>query len=286
MTGHGAKFSRKKEEAIAALVSQRNAEEAARAIGIAPQTLYRWLKIPEFETAYREAREALSSQALARLQKASGAAVTILLRIMYDQSAPRTARLKAAELVLDSVKDAVAAEEVGARLRRLKQGRQSKPGRHASITPPADQKPRAAGHGGKFGRKKEQAITGLLTQRNIEEAARYAGIGTTTLYRWLKDPAFQAAYREARVTAFAQAGARLQQAAGPAVTTILNIMVESGASPAAQVRACALVLKRATGGSERDIEAWLRESRDFRGTSPPGHGPAPREVGRGQPKAA
>ena len=31
MTGHGAKFGRKKEEAIAALLTQRNVEEAARA---------------------------------------------------------------------------------------------------------------------------------------------------------------------------------------------------------------------------------------------------------------
>jgi len=39
------------------------------------------------------------------------------------------------------------------------------------------------GHGAKFGRKKEEAIAALLTQRNIEEAARTAGIGTQTLLR-------------------------------------------------------------------------------------------------------
>ena len=37
-----------------------------------------------------------------------------------------------------------------------------------------------AGHGEKFGRKKEEAIVALLTQRNVEEAARTAGIGTRT----------------------------------------------------------------------------------------------------------
>jgi len=44
------------------------------------------------------------------------------------------------------------------------------------------------GHGSKFGRKKEDAIAALLTQRNVEEAARVAGIGTRTLIRWLKIP--------------------------------------------------------------------------------------------------
>ena len=34
------------------------------------------------------------------------------------------------------------------------------------------------GHGSKFGRKKEEAIAALLTQRNIEEAAR---VTATTL---------------------------------------------------------------------------------------------------------
>lgn len=47
-----------------------------------------------------------------------------------------------------------------------------------------------AGHGAKIGRKQEEAIAALLTQRNIEEAARAAGIGTRTLIRWLKLPEF------------------------------------------------------------------------------------------------
>lgn len=56
MKGHGAKFSRKMEEAVAALLTQRNVDEAARAVGIGPATLLRWQKEPEFQRAYREAR--------------------------------------------------------------------------------------------------------------------------------------------------------------------------------------------------------------------------------------
>jgi hypothetical protein len=65
-TGHGSKFSRKKEEAIAALLTQRNVEEAARTAGIGTQTLLRWLKVPEFQAAYLEARRATVSQSNAR----------------------------------------------------------------------------------------------------------------------------------------------------------------------------------------------------------------------------
>jgi hypothetical protein len=56
MATPGSKFSRKKEAAIAALLGQRNIEEAAESIGIRTKTMLRWLKLPEFDAAYRQAR--------------------------------------------------------------------------------------------------------------------------------------------------------------------------------------------------------------------------------------
>ena len=41
MTGHGAKFGRKKEDAIAALFTHRTIEEAARSLNIATKMLLR-----------------------------------------------------------------------------------------------------------------------------------------------------------------------------------------------------------------------------------------------------
>ena len=46
------------------------------------------------------------------------------------------------------------------------------------------------GHGAKYERKKEEAIVALLTQKNIEEAARSIGIGSATLQRSLR-PGFR-----------------------------------------------------------------------------------------------
>lgn len=71
MAGHGEKFGRKKEEAIAALLTQPTIEAAARAIGIGTRTMMRWLQRPEFQTAYRKARRDVQIQATARLQQAS-----------------------------------------------------------------------------------------------------------------------------------------------------------------------------------------------------------------------
>jgi hypothetical protein len=98
--GHGTKFGRKKEAAIAALLTHRNIEEAAKAVGISSPTLIAWMKVPEFDQANREARRDAFRQSVARLQQASGAAVTTLLKIMMDGSAPASTRLRAADIVL------------------------------------------------------------------------------------------------------------------------------------------------------------------------------------------
>jgi hypothetical protein len=121
VTGHGAKFGRKQEDAIVALLTQRNMEDAAKSVGISPKTLLRWLKIPEFQTAYRDARRAAYSQATARLQQATGAAVSTLLKIMVDTSAPPSTRVRAADSVLDHAKQAIEIEDVEVRVAALEQ---------------------------------------------------------------------------------------------------------------------------------------------------------------------
>ena len=41
---------------MAALLTQRDIEEAAKSIQVDPQTLLRWLKVTEFQNAFREAK--------------------------------------------------------------------------------------------------------------------------------------------------------------------------------------------------------------------------------------
>ena len=119
MTGHGAKFGRKKEEAIAALLSQRNVEEAAHVVGVDAKTLLRWMKQPDFDAAYRAARRLAFGQAIARLQQAAGAAASVLLKIVVDGSAPPSTRVRAAEIVLDKAAKAIELEDIEARVTEL-----------------------------------------------------------------------------------------------------------------------------------------------------------------------
>jgi transposase-like protein len=119
MVGHGSKFGRKKEEAIAALLTQRNIEEAAKAIGIAANTLLRWMKEPDFNRAYREARRQAFGQSIARLQQATSAAAATLMKIMVDQNAPASTRVRAADSIFNHAAKAIEIEDIEARVTEL-----------------------------------------------------------------------------------------------------------------------------------------------------------------------
>ena len=116
MKGHGAKFGRKKEEAIIALLMQRNVEEAARSIGISTQTLVRWMKLPEFQKPYREAKWAAFGQSVARLHYLSSAAVSTLGKIMLDSKTPPATRVRAADSILDHTIKAIETEDIEVRV--------------------------------------------------------------------------------------------------------------------------------------------------------------------------
>ena len=119
MLGHGTKFGRKKEEAIAALLSQRNLEEAARAVGVVPNTLLRWMKEPEFDAAFREARRLAFGQSIARLQQAASAAATTLLKVMVDPATPPATKVRAADSELGHAAKAIEIEDIEARVSEL-----------------------------------------------------------------------------------------------------------------------------------------------------------------------
>ena len=107
-----------------ALLSQRNLEEAARAVGIAPKTILRWLKEPGFDAAYREARRLTFRQSVARLQQASTAAVSTLLKVMVDPTTPASTKVRAADSVLGHAAKAIEIEDIEVRVAALEEATQ------------------------------------------------------------------------------------------------------------------------------------------------------------------
>jgi hypothetical protein len=119
MAGRKSMLGRKQEDAIAALLTQRNIEEAAKAAGISARTLLRWLKLAEFQTAYREARRTAYSQAVAKLQQGATAAATTLLKVMLDQTTPASVKVRAAECVMTHSSKAIEIEDIETRVGEL-----------------------------------------------------------------------------------------------------------------------------------------------------------------------
>jgi hypothetical protein len=129
MSGHGTKFKRKLEEAVAAMLTQRNVEEAARSVGVSTATLMRWQKDPEFDAAYRAARRAAYGQTTARLQQGSSAAATILMKLMLDVNTPASTRVRAAEIIVDHAAKAIEIEDIEVRVAELEAAAASGQGR-------------------------------------------------------------------------------------------------------------------------------------------------------------
>jgi hypothetical protein len=77
------------------------------------------MKLPDFQTLYRDARSAAFGQSIARLQQGSSAAATVLLKIMLDQNRPASTRVRAAECVINHTTKAIEVEDIEVRLSEL-----------------------------------------------------------------------------------------------------------------------------------------------------------------------
>ena len=109
------------EEAVAALLTQPNIDMAAKSIGIASNTMLKWMKEPEFQSAYREARRAAYGQAIARLQQAMPLAVQTMLKVLVDPATLASVRVRAAKVVTNHSYKAIEIEDVEARVTALEE---------------------------------------------------------------------------------------------------------------------------------------------------------------------
>jgi hypothetical protein len=119
MAGSVSKLKPKQEDAIIALMSHQGVDEAARAVNIAPRTLYRWLKERDFDAAYLKARRDAYKQGIARLQKNCSAAISILFKVMADAATPAAVKVRAVECVLSHSSKAIEIEDIEARVTEL-----------------------------------------------------------------------------------------------------------------------------------------------------------------------
>jgi len=119
MQGHGEKFARKREQAVAVLLSEPTIVKAAKRIGVDEATLYRWLREEDFKEQYRQAKQQVVEHAITQLQNACTEAVATLRQVMADREAPASARVAAARTVLEQAIKAVELEDIEKRIEAL-----------------------------------------------------------------------------------------------------------------------------------------------------------------------
>ncbi len=107
----------KQRRAVEALVSTGSRREACRAAGIAPRTLYRWLKQSAFCEALGKAQEQALADLRSRLLALAGRAGDVLEASMRADDA--RLRLRAADTVLSRLLQVYEAVELTQRVEKL-----------------------------------------------------------------------------------------------------------------------------------------------------------------------
>jgi hypothetical protein len=112
--------------------------------------------------------------------------------------------------------------------------------------------------------KQRKAIEALLITGDVSAAAKEAGISRESLYRWMKQPPFMTAVREAEARALDELSRLLVRLGRSAATTLAKAMSDAEVPVSTRVRAADVVLARllqlrelATLESRvKDLEAW------------------------------
>lgn len=106
-------------KALGSLLASPSIRQAAIDAGIPEKTMYNWLKSPDFDIAYREARRSAFTQATARAQQAAVGAVSVAIKIMVKETARDGDRLEAAKLLYGWARQSIEVEDLRNELEQL-----------------------------------------------------------------------------------------------------------------------------------------------------------------------
>ena len=114
-------LSPEQERGIVALLTEPTIQKAAQAVGVSDTTMHRWLELPAFSRAYRNARREGFRHAIALTQKYAVHAVQTLMKVMQDPTAPHSAKVSASGLLLKFSRESIELDDLAARVEALEQ---------------------------------------------------------------------------------------------------------------------------------------------------------------------
>jgi DNA-binding transcriptional MerR regulator len=131
-----------------------------------------------------------------------------------------------------------------------------------------------SGHGEKFGRKKEIAISALLTYPTVTEAAASCGVSESTLRRWLRLETFVRQYRQERTRMLESTVNFLRQKSAAAVATLAEVADDKTLPAGARVSAARSIVELSIRGAEVqdlaerivELETLAERERGFEGS--------------------
>lgn len=108
--------------------------------------------------------------------------------------------------------------------------------------------------------QQEEAIPVLLSSPSIPKAAEQTGVSKATLWRWMKEPAFAEAYRQARKEIVEHAISHLQHMSSEAAESLHEVATDQNAPHAARVSAARAMLDMAvTTAHNQELEARIAD---------------------------
>ncbi|MGB9799624.1 MAG: terminase small subunit [Thermanaerothrix sp.] len=96
-------LSARQKRFLQALLTSKSAREAAQKAGIGEKTAYRWLRLPQVQSALAEAEGQILAETMRRLLGMAGGAADVLHDLLNNPRLLPTERLKVAQAVLDNL---------------------------------------------------------------------------------------------------------------------------------------------------------------------------------------
>jgi len=109
----------KRELMLSALLTNPTVREAALVSGVPEQTLYGWLRKPDFMDEYKQRKRQVVAEASDYLQSQINAATQIITSIMNDTDTPPQVRLNAAKAIVETGYKIVEQAEIITRIEAL-----------------------------------------------------------------------------------------------------------------------------------------------------------------------
>ncbi len=102
------------------ITSGINLKDVGLAVGVTEQTIFRWLKLPEFQAELRELKRIVIERSLGKLQNLNDKAISTLNELLDCTSSPAS-RCRAASIILTKNHESIDFFEYESRLKAIEQ---------------------------------------------------------------------------------------------------------------------------------------------------------------------